>query len=186
MRRLSLLLFLVCAIGQAQIEKTIKTDISTLAEIINTKNANAFYGFLADAKDLKKIFAASNVTDYNKIKSRYGQHLSLQPKKLFAELDKKLSKYKKRPTLKPHVVLYEKADMDAEKKTFMTIFFKDTNGSLYSMELKSIKVGNEIFYAYKGEIEKLQQKGLDNFKKNIIPLIANNTSELAILTFNKK
>jgi hypothetical protein len=54
------------------------------------------------------------------------------------------------------------------------------------MELKSKKVGNEIFYAYKGEIEKLQQKGREHFKKNIKPLIANNTSELTILTFNKK
>ena len=124
MKKLLLLLFLVSAIGQAQIEKTIKTDIATLAEIINTKNANAFYDFLADAKDLKKIFAASNVTDYNKIKSRYGQHLSIQPKKLFAALDKKLSKYKKRPILKLHVVLYEKADMDAAKKTFLTIFLR--------------------------------------------------------------
>ncbi len=171
--------------GQAQIEETIKKDISKLSKIINTKNAQGFYDFLCDAKDLKKLFAASDETDYNKIKFRYGQHLEATPKSLFDEFDKKLSKYPKRPKLKPHVVLYEKAKMEAEKKTFITIFFKDGNGSLYSTELKSKRIDNEIFYAYKGEVEKLQQKGIDNFNENIKPLLLNNTSNFSIITFNK-
>ncbi|MFK7747400.1 MAG: hypothetical protein AB8B65_03340 [Kordia sp.] len=186
MKNFSLLLLLICAIGHAQIEETIKKDITKLANIINTKDVQGFYDFLCDTKDLKKLFAASDETDYNKIKFRYGQHLEMQPNMLFHdELDRKLKKYKKRPKLKPHLVLYKKATMEAEKKTVITIFFKDANGSLFSMELKSKKIGNEMFYAYKGELEKLQQKNIDNFNQKIKPLITNNTSSFSIISFSK-
>ncbi len=186
MKKIVCILLLICAVGHAQIEKTIQKDVIKLTEIINTKNAQAFYDFLADAKDLKKLFAASDETNYDKIKFRYGQHLQATPQQLFAEFDKKLRKYKKRPKLAPCVVLYKKATMDKEKKTFINIFYKDADGSLYSMELKTKKIGNEIFYAYKEEIEKMQQKNIDNFNKNIKPLLTNNTSEYTIINFQKE
>ena len=185
MKKLPLLLFLICTIGQAQIEEIIKKDITKLTNIINTKNAQAFYHFFCDAKDLKKIFTASDETDYKKIEFRYGQHLQASPQQLFAEFDKKMKTYGKRPTIKPYLLMFERETMNAEKKTFISIFFKDSKGTMYSMELKAKKIGNELFYAYKEEIEKMQQKNIGNFNENIKPLITNNTSKFSIITFNK-
>ena len=74
--------------------------------------------------------------------------------------------------------MFERETMNAEKKTFISIFFKDSKGTMYSMELKAKKIGNELFYAYKEEIEKMQQK-----KSEISMKTSNRSSQITQASF---
>lgn len=183
MKKIILLILILPSIGNTQIKNVLIQDMHNYANAVNSKDGQQLLDFFTNEKDIKKLFTASDETDYEKIRFRYGQHLGMTPEQFSSNYLRKLNKYSKYPTLKPYLLLYKTDDMNKEKKTFLSLYLKDLNGSLYYAQLKSKKIDNEVFYSPKEEILKLKQEQVEEFNNEVIPLINKQNSDYSKIEF---